>query len=191
MIRVARNMLLNQLRMIRDRVVLERIAARFEDCRIDPRALIRLRKNCRLQFGKHVTIGAYTVITIWPDAIAGPGPATTLEVGDYTYFGALNNIRVAGTTRIGAKCQISQGVSIIGSNHSQISGIPIIDQPSRTDKVGVVIEDDVWIGANSTILPGVTIGGGSIVAAGSVVTRDVPPNVVVAGVPARVLKDRK
>jgi len=172
-------------------MVLERIAARFDDCRIDPRALIRLHKNCRLEFGKHVTIGAYTVITIWPENTSGPNPAATLEVGDYTYFGELNNIRVAGTTRIGEKCQISQGVSIIGSNHSFIPGIPIIDQPSRTDKLGLTIEDDVWIGANSTILPGVTIGEGSIVAAGSVVTRDVPPNVIVAGVPASVLRDRK
>jgi acetyltransferase-like isoleucine patch superfamily enzyme len=184
-------MLINQARVIRDRIVLERIAARFEHCRIDPRAQIRIRKNCRLQFGKHVTVGAYTVISIWPDDIAGPGPAATLEVGEYTYFGELNNIRVAGITRIGAKCQISQGVSIIGSNHSTVPGIAILDQPSRTDKVGVIIEDDVWIGANSTILPGVTIGSGSIVAAGSVVTKDVPPNVIVAGVPARVIKERK
>jgi acetyltransferase-like isoleucine patch superfamily enzyme len=177
--------------MVRDRVVPEQIAARFDDCRSGPRALTRLSKNCRLQFGKHVTIGAYTVITGWPEDIAGPRPAATLEVGDYTYFGKLNNIRVAGITRIEAKCQISQGVSIIGSNHSQIPGIPIIDQPSRTDKVGVAIEDDVWIGANSTILASVTIASASTVATGNVVTRDVPPNVVVAGVSARVLKDRK
>jgi acetyltransferase-like isoleucine patch superfamily enzyme len=188
---MAKGMLLNQLRVIRDRIALERIAARFDTCRIDPRALITVRKNGRLQFGKHVTIGAFTVIWVSPEDITGPGAIATLEVGDHTYFGEFNNIRVAGTTRIGAKCQISQGVSIIGSNHSSIPGVPIIDQPSRTDKVGVVIEDDVWIGTNSTILPGVTIGRGSIVAAGSVVTKDVPPNVVVAGVPAKVLKERK
>jgi len=172
-------------------MVLEQTAARFDNCRIDPRALIRLRKNCRLQFGRHVTIGAYTVITIWPEDISGHVPTAALEVGDYTYIGELNNIRVAGVTRIGNKCLISQGVSIIGSNHSFDPGIPIIDQLSRTDKVGVTIEDDVWIGANSTVLPGVTIGSGSIVASGSVVTRDIPSNVIVAGVPARVLKDRK
>jgi acetyltransferase-like isoleucine patch superfamily enzyme len=51
-----------------------------------------------------------------------------------------------------------------------------------------VIGKNVWIGSNATILPGVTIGDGSIVAAGAVVTKDVPPNTVVGGVPARIIK---
>jgi acetyltransferase-like isoleucine patch superfamily enzyme len=191
MFRIVKGLVLNQLRVVRDRVVLERIAAEFDNCRIDPRAQIRIRQNSRLRFGKNVSIAAYTVIWVWPDHVTGPGSVATLEVGDFTYFGEFNNIRVAGITRIGSKCQISQGVSIIGSNHSTVPGIPIIDQPWRTDKVDVSIEDDVWVGANSTILPGVTIGSGSIVAAGSVVTKSVPPNVVVAGVPARFIGDRR
>ena len=52
----------------------------------------------------------------------------------------------------------------------------------------ITIGKDVWIGANATVVPGVTIGDGAVIAAGAVVTRDVPPNVVVGGVPARVLK---
>jgi acetyltransferase-like isoleucine patch superfamily enzyme len=191
MIKTMKGMLINQLRLIRDRIVLERIAARFEDCRIDPRAVIHIRKHCQLNFGKHVTVGAYTVISIEPEGVIGPENGAILEVGDYTYFGELNNIRVAGVTRIGANCLISQGVSIIGSNHSYVRGVPIVAQPSRTDKVGVVIGDDVWIGTNATILPGVTIGSGSVVAAGSVVTANVPPEVIVAGIPARVVKVRK
>jgi len=191
MIKMLKGMLINQLRLARDRIVLERIAARFEHCRIDPRAVIRIRKHCRVEFGKHVTIGAYTVISIEPDNVTCAEDGAVLVVGDHTYFGELNNIRVAGITRIGAKCLISQGVSIIGSNHSFDSGIPITEQPSRTDKLGVVIEDDVWIGTNATILPGVTIGRGAVVAAGSVVTADVPPGAIVAGVPARVVRTRK
>jgi acetyltransferase-like isoleucine patch superfamily enzyme len=58
-------------------------------------------------------------------------------------------------------------------------------------KEKVVIEDDCWIASNSILLAGVTIGKGSIVAAGSVVTQDVPPYSVVAGVPARVIKNRR
>ena len=115
----------------------------------------------------------------------------SLEIGDSTYIGELNNLRAFGGIRIGAKCLISQGVSIIGSNHSTTLGAAAMDQPSRTDKMGVVIEDDVWIGANSVILPGVTIGTGAIVAAGSVVTSSVAAHTIVARVPAKFLKVRQ
>ncbi len=64
----------------------------------------------------------------------------------------------------------------------QIFLYPIDDRP-------ITICDDVWIGANAVILPGVTIGEQSVVAAGAVVNRDVPPRCVVAGVPARKIKD--
>ncbi len=53
-----------------------------------------------------------------------------------------------------------------------------------------MIESDVWIGANASILPGVRVGSGSVVGAGAVVTRDIPPGKVVVGVPARVIHDR-
>ena len=67
------------------------------------------------------------------------------------------------------------------------------DATQRIDEQGVgtkpvVIGDDVWIGANAVILPGVTIGRHCVVAAGAVVTKDVPDNSVVAGVPAKILK---
>jgi acetyltransferase-like isoleucine patch superfamily enzyme len=175
--------------MARAHGVLEQIAARFGDCRIGPRALIRLRKNCRLQFGKHVTIGAYRVITIWLEDESCPGSAATLEVGGYRYFGELSNVRVGGTTSIEAKCQISLGISNVGSDHGFIPRISIIDQPSRTDKLRATLKGGVWHGANSRILSGVTVGSGSIVMARSVGTRDISSNVVIAGAPDRVLKD--
>ncbi|RYE17040.1 MAG: acyltransferase, partial [Sphingobacteriales bacterium] len=55
----------------------------------------------------------------------------------------------------------------------------------------IIIEDDCWIGTNSVVLAGVTVGRGSVIAAGSVVTKDVPPYSVVAGVPAKIIKKRK
>ena len=67
----------------------------------------------------------------------------------------------------------------------------IFNQPWDREKVGIVIEDDVWIGANCVILPGVHIGYGAVVAAGSVVTRNVPSYALVAGVPAKVIKYRE
>jgi len=183
-------LLKSQARLIRDRLLLESLAARHEGCRIDPRAVIRVGKSCRLSLGRYVSVGALTVIVVEPDLHAAPDDFAFLEVGDHTYIGELNNIRAAGGVRIGSKCLISQGVSIISANHSSALGLPITEQASRTDVRGVVIEDDVWIGTNATILPGVTIARGAIVAAGSVVSKSVLAYTIVAGVPARILKER-
>ena len=82
-------------------------------------------------------------------------------------------------------------VMIYTKNHNtERTDIPMIEQ-GNTQPRKVTIGDDVWIGARAIILPGVTIGQGSIVAAGSVVTKDVEPFSVVGGNPARVIKVRK
>ena len=78
---------------------------------------------------------------------------------------------------------IGPKVNLITINHD-----PDPDNRSATYGRPIVIEDKVWIGINSTILPGVTIGYGAIVGAGSVVTKDVPAMTIVAGNPARIIK---
>lgn len=182
----------NQLLLWRDRIVLERIATSAPGVRIHPRALIRVAPTCRLTLGRKVSIEAFTVILLEVDPNDPKGTAgIVLEIGEGTYIGESNNIRAAGHASIGQNCLISQGVSLIGSNHSVDLNRPMIQQPSRKDRLGFIIEDDVWIGTNSTILPGVRIGKGSIVAAGSVVTKDIPSNVIVAGVPARIVRRRQ
>ncbi|AIY86850.1 2,3,4,5-tetrahydropyridine-2,6-dicarboxylate N-acetyltransferase [Thermotoga sp. 2812B] len=85
------------------------------------------------------------------------------------------NAVVGGRAIIGKKCHIGAGAVIAG----------VIEPPSAKP---VVIEDEVVVGANAVILEGVTVGKGAVVAAGAVVTKDVPPYTVVAGVPARVIK---
>jgi len=79
---------------------------------------------------------------------------------------------------------------IYTSNHRfDRTDIPMIDQ-GNTEPKAVVIEDDVWIAARAIILPGVRIGKGAVIAAGAVVTKDVPPYTVVGGIPARKIKSR-
>ena len=84
---------------------------------------------------------------------------------------------------------IAPFVYIVDSSHGTKLDSTMNSQPNKTSPI--IIEDDVWIGANSTILPGVKIGKGSIVAAGSVVTTDVPENNLYGGVPAKFLKHRE
>ena len=106
-------------------------------------------------------------------------------IGNRTRIGLGNT--VIGPVQIGDKVNCAQNVTITGLNHNfQDVSIAINDQGISTHPV--VIADDVWIGANSVILPGVSVGTHSIVAAGSVVTRSVPPRSICAGNPARVIK---
>ena len=97
---------------------------------------------------------------------------------------------IYGNVRIGSHVMISPHVTIAGGNH----GFKSIDKPMKCQKCtskGIVIGDDVWVGSNSVILDGVNIYEGAIIAAGSVVTKDVNRYDVVAGVPAKVINNRE
>jgi acetyltransferase-like isoleucine patch superfamily enzyme len=132
--------------------------------------------------------------------------ASRLAIGEYSTVAAGCVLR--GEVSIGAHCSLNAGAStigrvtignlvriatyavLVGENHgTEDLDRPIAVQPMTSR--GVVIGDDVWIGANATVVDGVTVGDHSVVAAGAVVTRDVPPWSVVGGVPARVLRDRR
>lgn len=108
-----------------------------------------------------------------------------------------NNTRIHGTCihafeyiSIGENCLIAANCQIIdGSGHD----LSFEDPANRINTKGgskpIIIHNNVWIGANSIILPGVKIGEGSVIAAGSVVTKDVPPLVIVGGNPAKIIKE--
>lgn len=89
---------------------------------------------------------------------------------------------------VGDNVLLGPNVVLTTATHSQDYRIRNHDGESDIMGAPIIIEDDVWIGANVTVMPGVTIGRHSIVGAGSVVTKDVPPDTVVAGVPAKVIK---
>lgn len=112
-----------------------------------------------------------------------------LTVGNKVVFAKDVLITTMGGVEIGDRVLIGYRTSILSANHK----IPVIGEPfpiSGNDYRKVTIEKDVWIGANCVILPGVTIMEGAVVAAGSVVTKDVPNNAIVAGVPAKIIKYR-
>lgn len=106
-------------------------------------------------------------------------------IGDHTRVGLHNTI--IGPVIIGNHVNLAQGITVTALNHN------FEDSDKRIDEQGVstsavIFEDDIWVGANAVILPGVTIGRHSVVAAGAVVTKDVPPHSLVAGVPAKIIK---
>ena len=106
-------------------------------------------------------------------------------IGDYTRIGIHNTI--IGPVTIGSHVNLAQGITVTALNHNFENTNERIDLQGITTKQ-VIINDDVWIGANAVILPGVTIGRHAVVAAGAVVTTDVPENTVVGGVPAKIIK---
>ena len=106
-------------------------------------------------------------------------------IGDHTRIGLHNT--VIGPVTIGSHVNLAQGITVTALNHNFEEPNKRIDEQGISTSA-VTIEDDVWIGTNAVILPGVTIGNHSVVAAGAVVTKDVPPHSLVAGVPAKVIK---
>lgn len=129
-----------------------------------------------------------------------PKSFDAVSVGDYSY-GSINVLSSSHAPRlvIGRFCSIAEGVTfVIQSDHylDHLSTYPFkavaLNQPivEATGKGGIVVEDDVWIGFGSTILDGVTLRRGTVVAAGAVVVKDTPPYSIVGGVPAKVIKYR-
>jgi acetyltransferase-like isoleucine patch superfamily enzyme len=128
---------------------------------------VRLAPNVSFRNGERIEIGARSHI----------GEFCSLWAGDRD-----------GRIVIGEDALFGPRVYITASNYSYTSGSPVWRQP-RVEQ-DVVIGSDVWLGVRVVVLPGVTIGDGCVVAAGSVVTHDLPPGVVAAGVPARIIKAR-
>ncbi|WP_105901325.1 sugar O-acetyltransferase [Vibrio gangliei] len=109
-----------------------------------------------------------------------------IKAKDNLYINHGCTILDAGEVKIGRNCLIAPGVVIATVNHPLEASV----RSSGLEYARpITIGDDVWIGANATICPGVTIGDNCIIAAGSVVTKDLPSNTVCGGVPAKVLKD--
>ena len=116
-----------------------------------------------------------------PEIIIGNGSS----IRDFSQVSAIQSIRIGNGVRIGPNVLITDN-----AHGASVAGLLDIAPNLRplSSKGPIVIEDNVWIGTKSSIMPGVHIGRGSIVAANSVVTHDVPPYCVAAGVPAKVIK---
>jgi acetyltransferase-like isoleucine patch superfamily enzyme len=114
-------------------------------------------------------------------------PHAFIRIGRDSLIGEYNVLRGQGGITIGDRVYTAPMVQVLAVNHNfDDPSRPMVDQ-GITAK-GIVVEDDVWIGAGAIVTDGVRIGRSAVVAAGAVVAADVPPRTVVGGIPARVIK---
>jgi acetyltransferase-like isoleucine patch superfamily enzyme len=139
-----------------------------------------------ISFGNNVGIGAYSrvvVSTTLNHLGEGIRIGNNVGIGEFAYLGG------AGGLEIGDDCIIGQYLSCHPENHVADK----LDEPIRLQGVtrkGIRIGNNCWIGSKVTILDGVTIGDGCILAAGTVVTKSFPANSIIGGVPAKIIKSR-
>jgi len=156
---------------------------RLRGATVAPRS-VRLWGRVRLDGGGEVVLGERVRIagaTVRTELIAQPGGR--IEIGAGTFLNYGTSISAHGLVSIGCECQIGQYAIINDNDYHTIE-----DKRLTPSAQPVVIEDRVWLGARVIVTKGVRIGHDAVIGAGSVVTRDVPPRCVAAGVPARVLR---
>lgn len=144
-----------------------------------------------------IRVGAHTLIA--GELLVFPHGGD-ISIGDWCYIGEGVRVWSSGSIRIGDRVLIAHNVNIFDSlthplnarqRHAQFISIMQTGHPSSIDlgERPVTVSDDVWIGANASVLRGVTIGEGAIVGAGSVVTHDIPSYTIAVGNPARVIRE--
>lgn len=158
-----------------------------------------------LRLGRNVYLGSRVVIfatqkggpvtlddkvQIYGNTLIETGMDGTIHIGEHTHIQPDCHIHACiEAIRIGKKVEIAPGCALYCYGHGVEPGMPIMDQP-LVSRGGIAIGDGAWLGHNVTVLQNVSIGEGAVIAAGAVVTRDVPPNALAGGIPAKFIKYR-
>lgn len=139
-----------------------------------------------------VKLGNQTSIdrNLWLSCGVVPGNEGYFEIGDDSYIGPNAVMGAGGPIVIGSHVQMGPNVTITAENHVFANALQRIDEQG-VSHLGIVIEDDCWIGGRVSILDGVRIGRGSVIGAGAVVTQNIPPYSIAIGVPAKVIRQRE
>lgn len=145
-----------------------------------------------ISIGNKCFIGQYTALTVWLKESDKEHPE--IIIGDGVSIGAFNHVTCTNRIVLGEGVLTGKFVTITDNSHGNTDYASLHIRPNDRDVVSkgpVIIGKNVWIGDKATILPGVTVGEGAVIAANAVVTKDVPAYSVVGGNPARNLKQNK
>lgn len=147
---------------------------------------VRLRGRPRVEnLGRLIVHDRVQLVSTVAKLDIATGPDGIMEIGSRTFVNYGTSISASERVTIGANCQIGTYVIIMDNSFHRLEPERRHERPPSQP---IVLEDNVWLGARVIVMPGVTIGTGCAVGAGSVVTRDLPPRSLAAGVPARVLR---
>ncbi len=150
------------------------------DARIHPSS-----RGTKIRIGANSFVYDFVVIK----AVGGDGD---VDIGEHCYINAHTTIYSGTGVKFGNYVLIAPGCVIAPTNHAfDRTDMPIRHQGFMPSRGGVVIDDDVWVGAHCTLLDGTKIGRGAVIAAGAVVTGDVEPYAIYGGVPAKKIGERK
>ena len=129
-------------------------------------------------------------VHIYQNNMLQTGEGGSIEIGDRTHVQPRCQFTAyLGKIRIGRQVEIAPACAFYPYNHSMKPGTPVQEQPLHA-KTGIEIGDYAWLGYGVTVLDGARIGEGAVIAAGAVVSSEIPPNAIAAGVPARVIGER-
>jgi acetyltransferase-like isoleucine patch superfamily enzyme len=148
---------------------------------------VRIGRACEVTIPRQLTLGRRSTIEA-SVVVKLVGDRARLVTADRVFVGRGTLFDLCCELKIGEGTLIAPGCFIVDHNHGTRADAPIWSQPCIAGPVR--IGSDVWLGAKVIVLPGVSIGDGAVVAAGSVVTHDVAPLTVVAGIPARFMNHR-
>ena len=155
-----------------------------------PKDLTSLGEDC-ISIGEGTRIGEHCILTAWKSTCAGGNFHPEIVIGKGCCFGEYNHITSTNKIVIGDNLLTGRWVTITDNSHGETDYDTLLQPPLMrlvTSKGPVIIGNNVWIGDKATILPHVTIGDGAVIAANSVVTKNVPAYSVAAGNPAKVVK---
>ncbi len=188
MLRTMHSLWISAFDAAKTQVHLVQVLARFPGATIARPSYWRFDTLDTVEIAERVSIGPFVEVIVYSQSPRS-GVTGRLTLGDGCIISAGCNLRAAGgMIRIGKDSALGQGTVVVAANHALTPGTLYLRTTWDESRTGVTVGDNCWVGANCTLLPGISIGDHSVVGAGSVVNQSIPSGELWAGAPARPIK---